>query len=288
MAEAEKQAGSSRAKLGLAAVVVLVLGSWTAIFITGWVKWGNGTDTRGQFGDSFGILGGLFAGLAFIAACVAGYFQWVAMRDEQTAAAENAVESRFFQLLNSLQSTLNEMRQGDNVGRQATRKIAVWLLEDLRPCRTLDAGISDQARHANIQEWFELFHEGKDCQGAIRSAVAPAADLLGQVFRLIYHILKYVNSSNDITREDKRSYAALLRAHLSNPELAMLFYNSMTPHGFKRAFPLLAGYRMFKNMKPSSLVDPDGDWKLYLNLIEQRRDDIKAIVGEVPNSQRDV
>jgi hypothetical protein len=42
---------------------------------------------------------------------------------------------------------------------------------------------------------------------------------------------------------------------------------------------------MFKNMNRTTLVDPVGDWQLYLNLIERRKDEIKALVGRVPDSQ---
>jgi len=288
MNEAEKRAENSKLRLWVASAVVVVLGSWVAVAIIGTVNWKNGTAERGQFGDSFGVLGGLFAGLALIAAGIGAYFQWAAMRDERAAAASEAVESRFFQMVESLQAAVNETRVDVNgyVGRQAMRHIAMWLTHLLKPCRNLTPGITDEQRLSDIRQWFQLFYDGNSCS-AVNAPPAPAVDLLGHISRLIYHLLKYVNSSTAITAEQKHDYAALLRAHLSNPELVMLFYNAFTVHGFEKHFPLLAGYRMFKNMNRTTLVDPAGDWQLYLNLIEQRKHEIEALVGRVPNSQSD-
>jgi hypothetical protein len=242
MNEAEKRAEHSKVRLWVAIAVVVVLGSWAAVAITGLVKWNTGTAERGQFGDSFGILGGLFAGLAFIAAGIGAYFQWAAMRDERVAAASGAVESRFFQMVESLQAAVNETRVDINgyVGRQAMRHIAMWLTDLLKPCRNLTPEITDEQRVADIRQWFQLFYDGKSC-GAGEIPPAPAVDLLGHISRLIYHILKYVNSSTAISMEQKYGYAAMLRAHLSNPELIMLFYNAFTTHGVRQALPIACG-----------------------------------------------
>src|SRR5688572_10123020 len=97
-------------------------------------------DERGTFGDSFGMLSALFAGLALDGAFLAAYFQWVALRDERRSAEENAVESRFFQLVGSLQNTVNATRVGRYEGTVMSwleRRGVTELMQRLRcecPC----------------------------------------------------------------------------------------------------------------------------------------------------------
>ncbi len=241
--------------IGLAAALV-VLCSWIAVRDAGISDW---TDknlmTRGQFGDSFGELGALFAGLALVAASLAACFQWIAMREEHTSATEEAFESRFFQLIGSLQTAVNETRVGIEgyVGRQSIRKIAWWFVVDhLKDRRRAEAGadLPLDERRADINDWFKLFYNGVQKDG--EEIEVRYGDLLGHIFRLVYHILRFIEDST-VDQEEKHSYANILRAHLSNPELVLLFYNCLSDYGYKKHFPLVEKYNMFKNMNRLSL-----------------------------------
>lgn len=54
----------------------------------------------------------------------------------------------------------------------------------------------------------------------------------------------------------------MLRAQLSNQELALILYNGFTRHGEKLE-PLLEKYAMFENVSPSVLVSVPQDLRLY-------------------------
>jgi hypothetical protein len=284
VAEADKLPKFWTPKRALLAAAAFVAIAWSLIFLKDLTDWSP--NDRASFGESFGAVSALFNGLALIAAGWAVSLQWANMQREKAEAAASALEDRFFQMLRNLQNTLDRTRVDIRgyIGRQATRKIADWLLKDLKPCRNMNPA-DDAERLEDIRRWFQFFYDGESCPAG-KKPPAPAVDILGHVFRLIYHILKYVNSSKAITREDKESYAAILRAHLSNPELAMLFYNGLTKHGYKKHFPLLVGYRMFDNLNRKVLADPQ-DWELYLRLRDSRAAEIKAIVGHLPESQAD-
>jgi len=52
---------------------------------------------------------------------------------------------------------------------------------------------------------------------------------LGHYFRNLYHAFKFMAESRNIEDKDRQQYANLARAQLSAYELALLFYNSITP-----------------------------------------------------------
>ena len=60
---------------------------------------------------------------------------------------------------------------------------------------------------------------------------------LGHYFRHLYHILKYIQSS-DI--DDKKLYMDFLQAQMSNEELYMLFYDSLSEYGYPKMYNLVS------------------------------------------------
>jgi len=82
---------------------------------------------------------------------------------------------------------------------------------------------------------------------------------LGHYYRNIYRILKYIDESSVPRKSD---YSGILRAQLSNPELALLFYNGITVRGDKFK-PLAEKYALFENLEPNQLVRKDEDSKFY-------------------------
>jgi hypothetical protein len=79
--------------------------------------------------------------------------------------------------------------------------------------------------------------------------------LLGPYFRSLYHVMKFVDDRDDehATFEIRKRYSNLLRARLSSPELALLFYNvhSRYGQGFR---PLVERYSLLKHLPPAQLL----------------------------------
>jgi hypothetical protein len=222
------------------------------------------------------MLSALFAGLAFVGATTAAYLQWEQLREhrrelqEMTAADQaRAVEGRFFHLLATLQTAVGETRlrttRGSAVGRQAVKRIADHLVRDFaaeRKRRAAGRELPAADRRADIDEWYDRFHVGEYEEG--RMLGARFGDLVAHLFGLTYHILRFVDESA-IPREEKESYARILRAHLSSPELVLLFYNCLSRHGYPEHHQLVDRYKMFKHMNRNHLVSPY-DVLLYQSL----------------------
>jgi len=109
---------------------------------------------RGTFGDSFGVENALFSGLALVGVILAIFLQREQLieqrdelRDNRKKETDEAVETRFFQLLSSFQTAVNSTRVGQDgagyVGRQAIRKISITLThEQISSRETLKAAHS--------------------------------------------------------------------------------------------------------------------------------------------------
>lgn len=83
---------------------------------------------------------------------------------------------------------------------------------------------------------------------------------LGHYFRNLYHIFKFIHNS-DIP--EKTRYTSLARAQLSNDELFLLFYNSISTNGKKKFKPLVEEYHLLKNLNSSTIINWDLHSKYY-------------------------
>ncbi|MFB9215535.1 putative phage abortive infection protein [Vibrio sinaloensis] len=73
---------------------------------------------------------------------------------------------------------------------------------------------------------------------------------LGHYFRFLYNIVRFIDESN----VDKTTYMRIVRAQLSDQELALLFYNCLSKHGRDKFKPLVESYTLFDNLPLSMLL----------------------------------
>jgi hypothetical protein len=80
---------------------------------------------------------------------------------------------------------------------------------------------------------------------------------LGHYFRHLYHIVKYIHKSDLISDEQKKHYAALIRAQLSAYELVLLLYNCLVDDlGYPKFKYLVDKYDILQNLNNKLLLDP--------------------------------
>lgn len=78
---------------------------------------------------------------------------------------------------------------------------------------------------------------------------------LGHYFRNLYHVLKFIDNSEEINDTEKFKYSGMLRALLSSYELSLLFYNALSKFGVENFKPLIERYSFLKNIDDNLLVD---------------------------------
>lgn len=84
-----------------------------------------------------------------------------------------------------------------------------------------------------------------------KRAMNSYADSLGSMLRTLYGLFRWIDEHSQLSNGEKRHYASIVRARLSNAELRMLFINGMTQNGQKFAV-YINKYSLFDN-----LPDPD-------------------------------
>ena len=78
-------------------------------------------------------------------------------------------------------------------------------------------------------------------------------DPLSHYFRNLYHIIKFIDKSNESSK-DKDFYAHLVRAQLSSHEHLLLFYDGSSRYGRKKFQPLIEKYALLENMPVDDLI----------------------------------
>ena len=71
--------------------------------------------------------------------------------------------------------------------------------------------------------------------------------IIGHYFRTLYNLIKFIHKSG-LEKTDKKFYTNLVRAQLSQHELALLFYNCLSHYGNDRFLPLVKEYELMKHL----------------------------------------
>ncbi len=192
----------------------------------------NPYENVGQFGDSFGALNTLFAGIAALGATFAYLSQKEELQDTKRTLEKQQFESTFFQLLEVFNQTVNSIvirsrrisRDSNNVETVYSEELrgreAIAHLEgEFRAKNAMAQGTQMniyEVRPRNIEEpEYEIFSQSQSAY-------------LSHYFRTLYRLLAFIYASK---RPDGRVYGKIIRAQLSDPELYFLFYNGIVEHG---------------------------------------------------------
>ena len=217
----------------------------------GWHTIPNKGDLGGFLQGTTGSLWSL-ASVCLVFVAFLAQLQQMAKQDEEITAQQNQFaaqqanqlqqnfESTLFQLLNIQQQLIAAMVDNeafDASGRACFRKwrnelknrfLTNWNPADYLKYSETDKSLREREYSDKIYLAFYERH---------------ASDL-GHYFRTLYHTFKYIHES---AMPDKRKYTSLVRAQLSQDELALLYYNCISEHG-DRFEDLAIEYGLFNNL----------------------------------------
>ena len=165
-------------------------------------------------------------------------------------------ESSFFQLLNLHNQIVTTMRgRGifDNKEYLGRACFEQWFNDSKRIHFTEANGEPRRVSSVGRYMWLYNGRQGE----------------LGHYFRNLYHVIKFVKESetlkdgdSDTEYKNRRRYTSLVRATLSQFELALLFYNGLSDNGEKFK-PLIEEFGLLENFDRDALYDRQEDEKLY-------------------------
>lgn len=259
-------------------IVLAIIGVIAAWGLSWWLINRNidcATD-RGTFGDMFGAVNALFSGLAFAGLIVTLIYQKEEIKLQRDELAETRkelqgqreefeeqnktmkrqrFESTFFNML-SLQQEIIASLSYENPIQDETKLKQCDVKHRIYKSRDIFEGIYTDAI---------IDYDGKLCYGGIKSKLADygciaytqikGLSFLDHYFRHLYRIIKYVDTSDSISDDERYDYVCIVRSQLSDYELVMLFYNCLTANGKAKFKPLIEKYSIFNNLRDDILAD---------------------------------
>ena len=250
-------------------VLVVWVGYWGIVWVGyRWILWISECFPeleKVQFGDVFGALNALFAGLAFAGVIWAIILQKkeLALQREELAGQKEQLEaqnqtlqkqnfeSSFFQLLGLHNDIVNSMTyDNSHQGRECFDYLLGVFRYNYYDVAAEDyhagmAGSPDKARQVRLQ-WindnYEKFFDKYQSR-------------VGHYFRNLYNVVKFVDEKSDILKDHKakKFYTNLIRAQLSSYELGLLFYNCLSERRDKFQ-KLVVKYALLKDMDFKVLI----------------------------------
>lgn len=224
-------------------------------------------DKRGTFGDMFGVTNAFFSGLAFGGVIYAIILQKrelelqrkelkdtreVLKDQKQQLEAQNTTlkkqnfENTFFQLL----------RLHDEVTNSTECKVE---------SRTFNGRACFRIFYNRFSTQYKTFNpanqtEKKRISLAYLKLYEEYQNEVSRYFRNLYAIFKFLESSGDGNPE---LYVNLIRVQLSDNELLLLFYHSLSDIDKDELKPLIEKYALFKSLPSDKLLMPVEHEKLY-------------------------
>jgi uncharacterized protein (UPF0305 family) len=231
-------------------VLILFIGSWT------WVtcqlsSWSD----RGAFGDMFGGVNALFAGLAFGGVIIAIVLQMELLklqreeleqtRKELTGQkeqmqrqadyiAEQNFESKFFQLIKLHSDNINRIK-ARATSEHSARSIIAEGVDAFRPIfMILDSSLQANSERYNKNELIQ----------SVFGELYVQYRALSSYYKTLYNLMMFVDKSNIA---DKNLYISVIKAQFSTFELGLLFYYSLWNHG-KSFYPQVVKYQLLEHL----------------------------------------
>jgi hypothetical protein len=246
------------------AATALVISVWGLSWY--WLTQHSGMGTwqeRSEFGQAFGAINALFAGLAYAGLIITIFLQTrqLSIQSRQLEHAHDELveqrrriesqtrmlarqqfEGTFFQLLTFHHDTVDSLnvQEGDDGyrGSRCFEKIYSDLSVAL-------ASVSDSAESESpppgVDEYFDTVY--RHYQHSI-----------AHYFHNLYCVIHFVDQSDAVTNKD--FYVDFVRSQLSTHELLVLFYYSLSHYGRNRFKPLIVSQQILRYLPEDQLLLP--------------------------------
>lgn len=228
---------------GLIVLVFLIFGA--SVELNWWIFKDKDLSQSGTFGDSFGVFTSLFSALAFGGLLITIWQQQKDLSLTREEMKNQQFENMLFKMLEVHASIVADMdfrsRKSNNQQTVTGRDCFTVFLKRLNVhYRFYEKKNSVRPEVEIIEQAYNYFWPRN-------------RNNLGHYFRYVYNIFKFIDASG---RDDKKDYANIVRAQLSDYELVVLFYNCLSVYGRERFRPLAVKYSLFDNMPIDLLIRP--------------------------------
>ncbi|RXM51331.1 MULTISPECIES: putative phage abortive infection protein [unclassified Chryseobacterium] len=252
-------------------IALAVLFIFIVLGLTYMIQNSNSYDERRTFGDMFGFANAMFTGLSVIGLLVTILLQRKDLNTqrEELKKQTNSIhvqnfENTFFQMLNLFNSIIDSTEiTSVNYPTKRGRKVFNHIRESndtflIGYCTNF--AIIEEIAERDIdldKKKVEDYLTIDDLAVIYSKTYSLHGDILGHYFRTYYHIIKLIDGTHKI---NKQQYISIARSQLSNSEQILLFFNCLHANGNEKFKPLVEKYHLLHNIDTSLL---QSEW--YLN-----------------------
>ena len=261
----------------LVASVIMYASFWLIKWVAFGLRWGTSSTELGEFGDQFGSINAVFSGLAFFAVIATLYLQYRELRSQHQDSLESKRQDRVQQFERTFLQMLDILREQRDGLRGYVHKQAKWYIEP----STVAFGERESANHIGKSgsEMFECIavwvreRDKRVAENPIQNGphFSPVElyenayqfffrNQLGAYFRVLYRMMVVLDReiesgvfNEPSQRQSAEDLYKVLRAQMSESELAITFLNCQTKYGAQLK-PLADKYRLFDNLDPSFFI----------------------------------
>lgn len=195
---------------------------------------------------------------------------------ESKSTKRQQFESTYFHLLNLHNEIISNLPEGRKFFQHIVAEFSPLNHKMVSEDRQNEDGdwIAGESRELNsIEEAQEILNT------SFVTLYSSHEAHLNHYFRNLYYIMKFIDEASQVTNKQRKFYAGLLRAQLSENELIISMFNVMLDnYGFPKATFLMQKYSMWENMTAREVN------KFFLVLLSQRIEDAKNINKETAES----
>ncbi|WP_159513897.1 MULTISPECIES: putative phage abortive infection protein [Enterobacter] len=223
----------------------------------------------GTFGDSWGALTSVFSALGFVGVLWTLKTQNDSIRrveKENNRKEVNDVrrdfENSFFNMLNLLQVIINDMKVKNKITKEVKaegRGIFLYFFKAFKS----EMKRNGHYRVSNDDSDQFKFHMAGVIGKQYCQHFQDKSQNLSHYYRFLFNTFKFIDDA-EIDNESKKKYANILRSQISNYELIMLFYNSLSIDGEKFRY-YFAKYEILDNLPVYKLV-----YKNHVVLVDKK------------------
>ena len=191
------------------------------------------SETLGQWGDTFGALNSLFAGLAAIGVVATLHLQRRSIAEQKSDQARQSFESHFFQLLALLRELRTEIKFKPSA-KELIGSDAIAHFSEVMKSEATSGHVGPGSADALASSYRAKVHEKVEAS-------------LGAYFRTLFNILRLTSEEKSLSQDDREMYGNLLRAQLSTDDLCLLGFNGLMKESGKLSH-YIKEFRLLKYM----------------------------------------
>lgn len=214
---------------------------------------------RGQLGDSFNIITSFVNSITLVFLIIGVFYTHAQYNkllsdsaDQIKSSNKDTFENSLFRMLSLHNDVVNSIQIVKEVDTGELLNIKTYYATTGRECfKDFYEHLSNYYVQSKKTVEFDRIVEAYD------SLYIQDGHHTGQYFRRLFNIIRYIDKQpHDLfTQEEKYEYARIVRSQLSNFEIKLLLYNSLTPKGNDFA-DFIKRYKLLKGIAGEDLINP--------------------------------